>query len=661
MRSGAAHAPASLAFVFPSLALVASLWAGCSGNAAVSVAVSPTTSTLTTGQTQTLSATVTGAENTAVIWSVTGGTLQGSGANTVTYTAPTAPGTYQATATSVADPTQSATVTITVSVVTVAVTPTAVTLGQGTTQQFTAMLAGTQNTAVTWTASGGTLDNASGNPVTYTAPVDAGVYSVTATSVADVSSSGTATVTVAPTFSVTSSTPGPTPFIAFVQLSAPSLGTLQSVGYVIQAMPGSASKPVNVTYAIGRLQSRGYVSGSTITLPVFGLYSGFTNSLTIQLQFDGQFNQAVPLEIATAPYADSRGVYDHPNVLVARAPGTSLGFDFFAVKSILEPVLIIDTDGVIRWVGSGVGTGSVVFDNGGFVVGSSTSAQFQRLELDGTATSSAILLPDVDGFHHNIDPGKRGVLVELDTTTNIESTLADMGPSGVVFQTWDMAALLGNYMSSNGDDAGAFVRPGVDWFHNNAATYDPSDDSVIVSSRENFVIKIDYETGAPIWILGDPTKYWYTFPSLKAKALTLADGGLYPVGQHATSLTSDGLLLLFNDGLGSLNQPPGAPTGESRSYSTVSAYSIDPATMTAREVWDFDYDRTILSSICSSAYEASGSVLVDYATADAGTTARLVGLDPDHNVVFDFEYPSPFPCGTAWNSVPIPLDNLQLQ
>jgi hypothetical protein len=621
---------------------------------------------LTTGQTQQLSATVTGADNTTVIWSVTGGTLDSTHANSVTYTAPTTPGTYSVTATSVADPTQSATVTVTVSVVTVAVTPTAVTLGQGTTQQFTAMLAGTQNTAVTWTASGGTLDNASGNPVTYTAPVDAGVYSVTATSVADVSSSGTATVTVAPTFSVASSTPGPTPFIAFVQLSAPSLGTLQSIGYVIQAMPGSASKPVNVTYAIGRLQSRGYVSGSTITVPVFGLYAGFTNSLNIQLQFDGQFSQTLPFQITTEPYADPLGIYDHPNILVARAPGSSLGFDFFAVKSVVEPVLVIDTDGVIRWVGVGsVSTeisSAVLFDNGGFLIGSGFSPLLTRIELDGLVTTASILDPNVVFFHHNIDPGKGGALVEVATPTSVEAVLEDIGPSGFAFHTWDLAPLLADYMTSQGDDAGAFVRPTTDWFHNNAATYDPSDDSLIVSSRENFVIKIDYATGAPIWILGDPSKYWYTFPSLRAKALTLADGGLYPIGQHATSITSDGLLMVFNDGLGSTNQPPGEPAGESRSYSTVSAYAIDPATMTAQEVWDFDYDQTIFSPICSSAYEASEkSILVDYADVDGGSQARLVGLDANHDVIFDFEYLSLGPCRTAWNSVPIPLDNLQLR
>ena len=84
--------------------------------------------------------------------------------------------------------------------------------------------------------------------------------------------------------------------------------------------------------------------------------------------------------------------------------------------------------------------------------------------------------------------------------------------------------------------------------------------------------------------------------------------------------------------------------------------------MTAQEVWDFDYGQTIFSPICSSAYEASGkSILVDYATASDDTKARLVGLDANHQVVFDFEYDSANPCSTAWNSVPVPFDNLQLQ
>ena len=84
-----------------------------------------------------------------------------------------------------------------------------------------------------------------------------------------------------------------------------------------------------------------------------------------------------------------------------------------------------------------------------------------------------------------------------------------------------MADILTSYMQANGDDASAFVRPGSDWFHVNASTYDPSDNTVIVSSRENFLIKVNYSTHDIVWILGDPTKYWYSFPSLRAKALII--------------------------------------------------------------------------------------------------------------------------------------------
>ena len=123
-----------------------------------------------------------------------------------------------------------------------------------------------------------------------------------------------------------------------------------------------------------------------------------------------------------------------------------------------------------------------------------------------------------------------------------------------------------------------------------------------------------------MWIFGDPTKYWYSFASLRAKALTLDAGGLYPVGQHATSITSDGLLLLFNDGLASVNQPPGAPVGENRTYSAVSAYVIDSVARSAREAWRFDNAQAIFSGICSSAYEGrNGSILVSYAAAENRT------------------------------------------
>ena len=90
-------------------------------------------------------------------------------------------------------------------------------------------------------------------------------------------------------------------------------------------------------------------------------------------------------------------------------------------------------------------------------------------------------------------------------------------------------------MRAGGDDPSQFVYPAPnDWFHNNSVAYNRADDSLIVSSRENFLICLDYETGAIKWILGDPTKKWHQFPSLRRYALTLAPGSLPPIGQHAT-------------------------------------------------------------------------------------------------------------------------------
>jgi len=157
----------------------------------VSVTVSPTTASLQTGKQAQFTATVIGTHDAAVTWTASGGTVTSSGL----YTAPSAAGTYKVTATSVANSDKSASAVVTVSQpiqISVSVSPTTASLASGGTQQFTASVSGTSNTAVTWTASGGTVTSAG----QYTAPSAAGTYKVTATSVADSSDSASAVVTV---------------------------------------------------------------------------------------------------------------------------------------------------------------------------------------------------------------------------------------------------------------------------------------------------------------------------------------------------------------------------------------------------------------------------------------------------------------------------------
>ncbi|GLH72921.1 hypothetical protein GETHLI_14230 [Geothrix limicola] len=118
-------------------------------------------------------------------------TYTNTGSTAVTYTA-----TF--TVTDSASHTASATRTITVNPaagVAVAISPTTVSLNTGATQQFTASVTGSTNTAVTWSvveAGGGSVSTSG----LYTAPTTAGTYHVKATSQADTTKSATATVTV---------------------------------------------------------------------------------------------------------------------------------------------------------------------------------------------------------------------------------------------------------------------------------------------------------------------------------------------------------------------------------------------------------------------------------------------------------------------------------
>ena len=158
--------------------------------APVSVTISPTSATLQPGQTQQFTATVTGSSNTAVTWTATGGTISASGLFTA---GSTAGGSFIVTATSAADSTKAASAAVTIQpapAVSITVAPTSVTLQPGQARQFTATVTGSANTAVTWSATGGTISTSG----LYTAGQNTGSFAVTATAVADASKSATATV-----------------------------------------------------------------------------------------------------------------------------------------------------------------------------------------------------------------------------------------------------------------------------------------------------------------------------------------------------------------------------------------------------------------------------------------------------------------------------------
>lgn len=203
--------------VLPMLLLTVMVWAGCGGGSKssgsstdVTIAISPTTATVQGGQTQQFTATLTNTNNMGVTWQVNGTTGGDAVVGTITttglYTAPTTlpnPANVTVTAVSQADTTKTAmaTVTLTQPTITVTISPTAATLAAGTTQQFTATVAGNSNTGVNWTVNGVAGGNSTLGTVDatglYTAPLSPPKEGITvfAVSQADTTRTAAATVT----------------------------------------------------------------------------------------------------------------------------------------------------------------------------------------------------------------------------------------------------------------------------------------------------------------------------------------------------------------------------------------------------------------------------------------------------------------------------------
>jgi len=171
--------------------------------AMISVAVTPTAVSIAAGATAQFTASVQNTGNTAVIWSVDGVTGGNSTVGTISsagvYSGPSLGGNHTVTVTSAADLTKTASAAVTVTSL-VSVSPGVALVAAGATQQFTATVGGLSNTSVTWSVDGIAGGNITVGTISstglYTAPAQAGMHTVTATSVANNTETATAAISV---------------------------------------------------------------------------------------------------------------------------------------------------------------------------------------------------------------------------------------------------------------------------------------------------------------------------------------------------------------------------------------------------------------------------------------------------------------------------------
>lgn len=123
----------------------------------------------------------------------------------------------------------------------------------------------------------------------------------------------------------------------------------------------------------------------------------------------------------------------------------------------------------------------------------------------------------------------------------------------------------------------------MDWSHGNGLSYDESDDSVLVSLRnQSAIIKIDRATKNIKWILGRHDNW----PErLQDKLLTPTGELLWPGYQHNPRMTHAGTVILFDNrahgGAFPFEERPPVEEGFSRGVE----FEVNEEEMTVRQIW----------------------------------------------------------------------------
>src|SRR5262245_9895199 len=133
------------------------------------------------------------------------------------------------------------------------------------------------------------------------------------------------------TITIDSNTPGATAFISQLTLTASDTTVIKSIQFSILPKAGSVTRPLSGNYRQDYMICRGCLFPPSLQLffPVYGLYAGFTNTVTLTYFFmDGSSKQDSTM-VTTAAFDDQGCGYNNPTVLQARSSDTSLSYDYF--------------------------------------------------------------------------------------------------------------------------------------------------------------------------------------------------------------------------------------------------------------------------------------------------------------------------------------------
>ncbi|MGN8225474.1 aryl-sulfate sulfotransferase [Gracilimonas sp. BCB1] len=425
---------------------------------------------------------------------------------------------------------------------------------------------------------------------------------------------------------------------------------------------------------------------SDYKIPILGLYPDTENRIVLTVENSNQHVVKDTLTICTEALPD---FLPTPEINVLKESKMEPGMHFNEVHignagTFNSYPLIFDNNGDIRWYMDFSEhdriTWPIQFNGDGtfFAVFGVTIIEFDmlgneqnRLVLEGNNMHHEIIKLPNDNYVIAVSRVGTTMIKNEEEITSVEDYIIEVDESGQIVNEWDMAEILDVNRTTLTDG-------GEDWFHMNSIWYSEDDNTLIISGRNQGVVKVDWDNNLK-WILA-PHKGWgkagryekttETTPFL----LTAVDDTGTPYsdaiqqgteesvafswawGQHAPLVLPNGNLFIFDNGFN-------RNFGNAPNYSLGTEYEIDEEHMTVKQVWSYGSSRgeELYSSIISD---------VDYLpntqnrlfmpgvvrTGDPNSYSKIVEVTyPNKEVVFEstLHFKNQLVNGQGWGNLDI--------
>jgi arylsulfate sulfotransferase len=328
-------------------------------------------------------------------------------------------------------------------------------------------------------------------------------------------------------------------------------------------------------------------SSTSFSVPVLGLYAESTNHILVTLTDQEGFKNQEGLYITTGPISE---YYPGAELIVSEPEAMEDGMILVYLKKYnnglnngLRPLAcMLDAYGKVRWFYSGDYDAPFKrLKNGNWLIAMPDGAF--EMDMLGHRTGNRWKIPHV---HHDIVELPNGNFLALSQHENsVEDVVVEIGrESGYVEQEWDFQKILDPSRPKC-----PYQPDPKDWLHLNGMDYDPIDDAIIVSGRnQSAVVKIAKQTGEIFWILGNHEKWPEEFQ--KYLLAPVGEDFEWSWGQHAPMLNPDdhSRIILFDNGN---ERSYDNPLPAMKNYSRGVEYKIDEVRMEISQLWQYGKER----------------------------------------------------------------------